>query len=405
MDAEHGLAALPGWLRPRAGLVLASWFGGILLRCLAGLLRVQIFDRAMTLAAQAFTSIFPLLIMFATLIGTQRSDAIADTLDMPESSRKLLSDALDEHGFGTFGLLSALIVLVSATGLARAMVRAYASVWDVGKIRSGAAAAARWLLVVLLLSAFVVISRMIGKAAGAMPMSWLTDTVTLFAADVLLTIALPAMLLGGAVPIRRLVPGGLAFGLIMLAVRPAGHIYLPRALRSSDAHYGTIGLAFTYIGWLYVISFCLLAAAVIGQVLAADQALLGRVIRGEAGLRTLSVAVRPGQLAAMRHRRVQDDRAQADGDDRPDRVDADVREVDHQGHAGQHDRQDPRPDLAEHQGAADDHESRAEDQVDPAERGQADVEQQVGPGALERLRPDQRERPDGQVRPAQEQKH
>lgn len=397
MGPERGLAVLPGWLRPRAAAVLASWFGRVLLRCVTGLLQVQIFDRAMGLAAQAFTSIFPLLIMFGALLGAKHSGEIADALDMPQSSRMLLVDTLDERGFGTFGVLSALIVLVSATGLARAMVRAYATVWEVGKVRAGPAAAARWLFVVLLLSAFVLVSRV--------PLPYVTDTVALFVADAGLTVLLPAMLLGGTVPIRRLVPGGLAFGLVMLAVRPAGHIYLPRALRSSSAHYGTIGLAFTYIGWLYVISFCLIATTVIGHVLAADRGLLGRVIRGEAGLRTLSVLIRTRQLAPVRHRGVQDDGAERDGDDRPDRIDAGVREVDQDGDAGQEDREDPGPDLAEHESPADDHQGRAEHDVDPAQGGQADVQQQVGPGALEGLRPDQRERPDRQVRTTQEHQH
>jgi membrane protein len=405
MDADRGLAALPGWLRPRAALVLASWFGRILLDCAAGLVRIQIFDRAMTLAAQAFTSIFPLLIVFATALGAGHSDELAEALDLPESSRRLLTDALDERGFGTFSLLSILIVLVSATSLARAMVRAYASVWDVGKVRSGVGAAGRWLLVVLLLSAFVLISRAIGAVAGHLPLAWITDSAALFLADVLITVLVPAMLLGGAVPARRLVPGGLVFGLVMLAVRPAGQIYMPRALRSSDQHYGTIGLAFTYIGWLYVISFCLLGAAVIGQVLATDRSLLGRVIRGEAGLRALSVAVRARQLGAVRHQGVQDHGGQADRGDRPDRVGAGEREIDQEGGAGQDDRDAAGPDLTEHEPAAGDHEDHAEDDVDPPEGGQPDAEQQVGPGALQRLGPDQRQRPDGQVGAAQEHQH
>jgi membrane protein len=405
MDAERGLAALPRWLRPRAALVLASWFGTLLLRCVAGFLQVQIFDRAMGLAAQAFTSIFPLLIMFGTLIGAQHSNELADALDLPESSRRLLTDALADSGFGTFGVLSALIVLVSATGLARAMVRGYATVWDIGKVRSGAGAALRWLLVVILLSAFMIASRAMGKVADDSPFPLLTDTTAQFVADAAITLVVPWLLLGRAVPARRLLPGALAFALIMLAVRPAGHIYLPRALRSSDAHYGTIGLAFTYIGWLYVISFCLLAATVIGQVLAADPSLVGRVIRGEAKLRNLSVAIGPRQLGAVRHRGVQDDRAQADGDHRPDRVDRDVREIDHEGHDGQDDRQGPGPDLPEHQAGADDHEDHAEDEVDPAEGGQVDIQQQVGSAALERLRPDEGERSDRQVRPAEKHQH
>src|SRR4051794_28695878 len=182
MDAERGLTILPGWLRPRAALLLASWFGRLLLRCLTGFLQVQIFDRAMGLAAQAFTSIFPLLITFAAVLGAQHSTELADALDLPESSRGLLTDALDEPGFGTIGVLSVLIVLVSATALARAMVRAYGTVWQGGKVRSGPAAALRWLLVVILLSAFVIASRAVGTLADDSPLPWLTDATTLFVA-------------------------------------------------------------------------------------------------------------------------------------------------------------------------------------------------------------------------------
>lgn len=95
-----------------------------------------------------------------------------------------------------------------------------------------------------------------------------------------MAVALPWILLAGQVPARLLVPGAVVFGLAMLAVRPAGSVYLPYALQVSANRYGTIGLAFTYIGWLYILSFCYLAAAAVGQVLAQDEGRLGQFIRG-----------------------------------------------------------------------------------------------------------------------------
>ncbi|GIF21916.1 membrane protein [Actinoplanes tereljensis] len=346
--------------------LLASWLGRSLLRCLAAALRVQIFDRAMTLAAQAFTSIFPLLIMIGSIAGAKYGGELADALDLPDSSRRLLTEAIDDQGISPFGVVGALIVVVSATGLARAMVRTYAAVWDVGKVRSGVGAAIRWVVTVLMLSAFAILS----KLAGHVPL----PQVALLAADTAIAVALPMMLLGGAVPARRLIPGGLIFGVVMLFLRPAGHLYLPIALRTSDQRYGTIGLAFTYIGWLYVISFCLVASAVIGQVLAADPGAAGRAIRGET---RLSMAVRGRQFPAVHRHRVHRDQAEADRDDRPDRVDRGEREVDQQGHEGQRDRGEPGPDPAQDQGTGDHHEHDPEHQVDPAQRGQADIQQQV----------------------------
>jgi membrane protein len=63
-------------------------------------------------------------------------------------------------------------------------------------------------------------------------------------------------------------------------VRPASSAFLPRALDVSADRYGTIGVAFTYIAWLYAISFCFLVAALVGQVIATDQGWFGRWIRG-----------------------------------------------------------------------------------------------------------------------------
>ena len=52
--------------------------GSIVLRVIADLFRAEIADRSMTLAAQAFTSILPVLIAFASLGQHQAVDDIAD---------------------------------------------------------------------------------------------------------------------------------------------------------------------------------------------------------------------------------------------------------------------------------------------------------------------------------------
>lgn len=54
----------------------------------------------------------------------------------------------------------------------------------------------------------------------------------------------------------------------------------PRALGASAGRYGSIGVAFTYLTWLYVASFCFLATALVGQVIASDRGSLGDRIRG-----------------------------------------------------------------------------------------------------------------------------
>ena len=79
---------------------------------------------------------------------------------------------------------------------------------------------------------------------------------------------------------RPVLPGALLFAAVMLVVRPASSVWLPRALEVSSERYGSIGVAFTYLAWLYIVSFCFLTAAAIGRVIATDPSRLGTWIYG-----------------------------------------------------------------------------------------------------------------------------
>ena len=79
----------------------------------------------MTLAAEVFTAVFPLLILAAVWLGSQRSDDIAKSIDMPSESRQVVQDAVSGSGASAFGVVGALWVLISATSLSRALTRAF----------------------------------------------------------------------------------------------------------------------------------------------------------------------------------------------------------------------------------------------------------------------------------------
>jgi membrane protein len=83
------------------------------------------------------------------------------------------------------------------------------------------------------------------------------------------------------VPARRLAPGAFIFGLGVSAARPIAHDLLTNSLGNSAEQYGTIGVAFTYIAFLYALSLSFLGAAFLGQVVATDEGRLGRWIRRE----------------------------------------------------------------------------------------------------------------------------
>ena len=278
---DAALRRLPPRLRRVAGWVLGHWLGRVLTRSLAGCLRIDIFDRAMTIAAQTFTSVLPILILIATWAGAGAAEKSADAVDLPDEAASLLDEAVRGADTTAFGVVGTLIVVVSATSLSRALNRALTAVWALPRPRNRLASAWRWLAAVVVLALSIVLVRGLVALAGELPPPRAWQSVTAFAADFAVAVFLPWVLLAGAVRPRVLVPGAALFAAVMLLVRPMSALWLPRALETSADRFGSIGVAYTYLAWLYVVSFCFLATAVIGRVVATDDGWIGRWIRSE----------------------------------------------------------------------------------------------------------------------------
>ena len=146
--AEETLDKVPPRLRRTVGWLLSHWPGRIVLRSAATFVRIDMFDRSMTIAAQFFTSVLPILILFATWAGAGATGTVVDAVSMPEESRSVLEDAVDASGGSAFGLVGALMVLASATSLSRALTRAFIAIWAVPKPKTNLGSAWRWLAVV-----------------------------------------------------------------------------------------------------------------------------------------------------------------------------------------------------------------------------------------------------------------
>jgi len=280
-NVEAALGRLPPRLRRGVAWLLSRYLGRILLGTAATCIRIELFDRSMTIAAQFFTSVFPLLILVVSWGVGPGADAVADAVDMPEPTRTILDQASQTSDSAAFGLVGALIVIASATSLSRALTRALAAVWDLPRPKSALKSAWRWLAVVIALALAVVVVRALSSLAAEVPPRNVWELTTALLCDFAIAVFVPWVLLSGAVTPRHLVPGALLFAVTMLAIRPASSAWLPRALESSADRYGSIGVAFTYIGWLYAVSFGFLATAAVGRVIASDRGWFGAWIRGE----------------------------------------------------------------------------------------------------------------------------
>ena len=105
------LSRLPAPARNLVARLADTWPGRIVDQGARALIQIEIFDRSMTLAAQAFTSVFPLLILVATLrprqTHNQLGSALADSLGLNAQARQSLEAALPAAGnaASTFGVI------------------------------------------------------------------------------------------------------------------------------------------------------------------------------------------------------------------------------------------------------------------------------------------------------------
>ena len=278
---ESAMRRLPPRLRDVLERSLNQWPGRIGISVAATSVRIELFDRSMTIAAQFFTSVFPIVIVLASWLGTDGT-VIADNLSVPEKAEQILEEALGTGSeSATFGALGALIILASATSLSRALTRAFAAIWDLPRPHIQLTSAWRWVAVVIALAMALMATRALGSFVSDIPPPTFWRLATSVVVDVSVALLVPWLLMAGEVAPRRILPGALLFGGVMAFVRPASAAWLPHALELSADRYGAIGVAFTYLAWLYVLSFCFLAATVIGKVVATDPGWFGRRIRGE----------------------------------------------------------------------------------------------------------------------------
>jgi hypothetical protein len=75
------------------------------------------------------------------------------------------------------------------------------------------------------------------------------------------------VILARRLPWQRLVPQAVLAALGMAVLRAGSALYLPRALSSSAHQFGSIGVAFTIVSWLFAAALVLTASAAIGATL------------------------------------------------------------------------------------------------------------------------------------------
>ncbi|MER5436558.1 YhjD/YihY/BrkB family envelope integrity protein [Streptomyces sp. NPDC002588] len=241
------------------------------------LISVNVLDSATRLAAQTFLTAVPLVFVVASVAPQALRDQMATSLHntfgltggADEQLKKALqsgqnSDASEELR-QTTGIVSGLLVLISATACSRAMQRLCERAWSLPRA-SARLAAWRW---IAWLAAWLVMIGLQGVLRGGFGLGLWLGLPLLLVVDIGMWWWTQRLLLASRVPWPSLLPGALLTGAALSVLTTTATLYVPRALNHSLAKYGSLGAVFTLLSWLItlcvVITLCVTAGAVVAR--------------------------------------------------------------------------------------------------------------------------------------------
>jgi membrane protein len=249
--------------------VLRRWISATLSftgDCLGRFLSLQGLDRAMALAARAFTALLPLLVVYGALVpapdGKDFAERITERLELSGAAARSVEQAFasSSETVGSVTALGILLLVVSALSFTRALQRLFELAYGLeSRGMRGSLHGLQWLgfTAVLLTLRPVLLGFLDGLAS----------TIAALGLGVLLWLATPFLLLGKRLPWRRLVPGALLTTAGMTGLGVWSAIWLPHSITSLSKQFGFIGISFALVGWLFAAASVLVVAASVGGVI------------------------------------------------------------------------------------------------------------------------------------------
>ena len=278
-------------MRERFGQVMKliaavrGWAGRtIFWRVWERMLENEFIDRGIALAAKAFVSFFPAVIVVAAFAPPSVRAAIALTL----TRRSGLSGeglAIFRSAFATAsnvrratGVLGLVFTVYYINSFTSALQRAYVRAWrrPPSSLVYGYALGAFWLVGILVYFSLIGALR---AALGGGPGFALFGILALAAAIGLWWVT-PWVMLGRQVRPRVLLPTGVLTGLGITVYGATSSLWMPTTVSHNQHQFGFFGVALAMVTWLSGAAFIIVASACAAPVLAEDPGALGRLVRG-----------------------------------------------------------------------------------------------------------------------------
>ena len=241
---------------------------------ITGLVRIELIDRSMAIAAQAMRALVPMLVVLAAFLPAELTELalsrFRELTGVGDPGQNLVEANLNpDQVRAQTGAIGLLITLFSATSFARAVQRMYERVWEkrhIGGllgIRRSSLWLVGWLLTLQTLAGlgFVLEKvtdfgalRFVLQGLGASLLWWWTSRVLLF----------------GRVPWRTLLVGALLTGYSLVLYSWGSGLVMPAYVASSAASFGTLGLLLAVTTWLVGFAGLLVVASVVGRAVVED---------------------------------------------------------------------------------------------------------------------------------------
>ncbi len=248
------------------------WFGAVL----AVQKRVDELGGGFVAAAvtlSLFLSLFPLLLVATAVLGFVSSgDAgfaaeVVDTLGLSGAAAETVTDALAtaEEQRATASIIGFVGALWSALGVVGAIGHAVDRAWQVeARGIADKAFGVLWLLgAAVLLGGSVVLSAVLRILPG---WAWPINVVGGIAVNIAFFLWTFRILTARALPLRAHLPGAVLGGIGFQVLTVVGAVYVPRAVASSSALYGSIGVVFAILAWLFFFGRLLVYCAALNVV-------------------------------------------------------------------------------------------------------------------------------------------
>lgn len=225
---------------------------------------------AITLAG--FTSIFPLLLLATAVLGwlsirdANVAGEIISRLGLTETAAtavtSTISTAQDSRRIA--GPLGAIGLLTAGLGLVAALQYAFDVVWQVtGRGIKDKLFGLVWLAgAAVLLAASFGLSALLNLAPATAPLAVGVGLLI----DVALWLWTMRALTAVSVPWRSHLPGAVLGAIGLEVLKLVGAVYVPRVIGSSSALYGSIGVAFALLAWLFFFGRLTVYAGVLNVV-------------------------------------------------------------------------------------------------------------------------------------------